>query len=87
MEICVPAQEYRIKNSGHIRGPKEQASYYQSLYASRKGYSHQNFENVTSINVPRLSDDNKQSCEGKLTIPKSQKAIKEMKNNKTPGNF
>jgi hypothetical protein len=20
-EICVPAQEYRIKNSGHIRGP------------------------------------------------------------------
>jgi hypothetical protein len=65
----------------------EQAKFYKALYSSRNGYSDQGFDEFTEgLNVPHLADELKQSCEGILTNMECQKVIKEMKNNKSPGN-
>ena len=66
---------------------KEQVSFYQTLYTSKKGYSHEKLEKfIEGITLPELSNDEMLSCEGILTTAECQKAIKGMKNNKSPGN-
>ena len=38
------------------------------------------------VHIPRLSTDNKQFCEGKISPGESHSILKEMKLNKSPGN-
>ena len=43
-------------------------------------------EYLNSINIPRLTDSDTQSCEGRLTIKECWDVLCSMKNNKSPGN-
>ena len=41
---------------------------------------------LRSLNLPKLSNDDRLSCEGKLTLQECREALNSMKNCKTPGN-
>ena len=64
---------------------KEEVTYYKRLYEIDTDID----ENVKTmfLNTPikRLSDEEKQSCEGMITIYECENALREMKNNKSPG--
>ena len=52
-----------------------------AVYSHRKGQDRYN-----SDTIPKISKENKISCEGKITLPEMEKVIKTFKLNKTPGN-
>ena len=61
----------------------ETRNYYQNLYEEREV---QNINLETIINNPvKLSDNEKEKLEGKLSYTELHSALKEMKNNKSPG--
>ena len=61
-------------------------NYYQDLY-SEKEIDQLKFDSFTNNDtIPKLSEENKMSCEGKITLPEMEKVIKTFKLNKTPGN-
>ena len=41
---------------------------------------------LRNLNIPKLSDDDRTSCEGKLTSNECWEALKSMSSNKSPGN-
>ena len=59
-------------------------AFYKKLYSKNK----RNINEAPSLlnNIPRLSDESKELCEGKVTKDECYKMLKEMKNNKSPGN-
>ena len=66
----------------------EQKQFYQSLYSSRKTdlNSVEAARFLSQDNIPRLSNEMKISCEGKLTYTECQEIISTFQDNKTPGN-
>ena len=78
-----------ITNPEHIR--KEIKSFYENLYTKRSLKTEKNvlkecLEHLSRINTPHLSQSDKASCEGKLTLQIIWEALISMKNRKTPGN-
>ena len=67
---------------------QEQRRFYQTLYQSRNVNLDSQEANYffSQPNIPRLSDFDKQSCEGELTINECKDVLKTFDNGKTPGN-
>ena len=67
----------------------EQKRFYQELYQSTNGMSN-NTEKITlflgNLNIPKLSEREKNSCEGKIYVSECHKLLDSFQNNKTPGN-
>lgn len=71
--------------------PKEildlQANYYETLYSPGKEKTkEETIDYLSQIDTPQLSEEQKLSCEGELTIEECLSSLKALKNNKTPGN-
>ena len=66
---------------------KEQRNFYQELYTSKLNSSTSN--NIDTFflnsNIPKLSEEDKQSCEEKLSIEDYLDALKKLSNDKFPG--
>ena len=61
--------------------------FYSSLYKRRSAKTEQDCpEYLHNINIPQLSQSERESCEGLLTKRECWKELSSMKNNKTPGN-
>ena len=61
--------------------------FYASLYKLRSAKTEQDcLEYLHNINIPKLSQSERESCEGLLTKSECWKALSSMKNNKSPGN-
>ena len=76
-----------ITNLEHIR--KEIKSFYvnENLYTKKSSKTEREcLEYLSRINTPHLSQSDKVSCEGKLTLQNIWEALISMKNGKTPGN-
>ena len=66
---------------------EEIKSFYTNLYTSKSRETEgECLQHITSINTPKLSDTDKLSCEGKLTLQNCWDALSSMKSGKTPGN-
>jgi hypothetical protein len=72
-----------------IRDPvkilKEQKKYYENLYEEKDPGLIYNNEFLATQNVKKLSDMQKLSCEGLITLTEIKYVIKNAKNNKSPG--
>ena len=65
---------------------KETQNFYQNLY-NKKNVENVNLNNLLSTsNVPKLSDAQKDQLEGLLTYEECLKTLKNMNNDKSPGN-
>ena len=74
-----------ITNPEHIR--KEIKSFHENLYIKKSLKTEREcLEYLSRINTPHLSQSDKASCEGKLTLQSIWEALISMKNGKTPGN-
>ena len=66
---------------------KEQRNFYQELYTSKLNSSTSN--NIDTFflnsNIPKLSEEDKQSCEEKLSTEDYLNALKKLSNDKSPG--
>lgn len=60
--------------------------FYENLYACKNGEITEDIENMFLNELPKLSKENKEYCEGKITMAECYQAVKEMKWNKSPGN-
>ena len=62
--------------------------FYKDLYSSKQKQFNEEKADIflKSNNLPKLTDEDKQSCEGLLTKEECRKALKDMAPNKTPGN-
>ena len=66
---------------------EEVKSFYTNLYTSKSRKTEREcLQYIASINTPKLSDTDKLSCEGKLTLQNCWDALSSMKSGKTPGN-
>ena len=66
---------------------EEIKSFYTNLYTSKSRKTEREcLQYIASINTPKLSDTDKLSCEGKLTLQNCWDALNSMKSGKTPGN-
>lgn len=67
----------------------EQKRFYQELYQSINRMSN-NSETISlfldNLNIPKLSETDKNSCEGKISAGECYKLLDSFQNNKTPGN-
>ena len=74
-----------IDNPEHIR--KQIKSFYENPYTKKSLQTEREcLEYLTRINTPHLSESDKASCEGKLTLQNIWEALISMKNGKTTGN-
>ena len=74
-----------IANPEHIR--KQIKSFYENLYTKKSLQTErESLEYLTRINTPHLSESDKASYEGKLTLQNIWEALISIKNGKTPGN-
>ena len=65
----------------------EEKRFYQELYTSKNLGNEQATEMfLNSLNIPRLTDEQKLSCEGSITEEECVKALQSFQGNKTPGN-
>ena len=65
----------------------ELKKYYSELYSSRSLKTETEcMDYLQSLNLPKLLNEDKLSCEGKLTLQECWEALNAMKNCKTPGN-
>ena len=66
---------------------REVKLFYENLYKKRDNSSSvaDLKEDLKNVNVPILSNGEKESLEGKITVKEAGQALKNMKNNKTPG--
>ena len=62
---------------------KEIKNFYSSLYAKRNQETSK--YNFFDDSIYKLKEENKLKCEGKLTLYECEQALKQMKNNKSPG--
>lgn len=67
----------------------EQQRFYQELYSS-KNMNNENLHEIKSflkdLNIPKLSEEQKMSCEGEITPEECALILDSFQNNKTPGN-
>ena len=62
-------------------------SFYSALYKRRSEKSEAEcLDFLGNLNIPKLSDDDRTSCEGKLTLNECWEALKSMGSSKSPGN-
>ena len=45
-----------------------------------------NFSQLSNLNMPRLTEQQMLSCEGKITLEECGKVLESFQNNKAPGN-
>lgn len=67
----------------------DQKRFYQDLYTSKniKTDSTQTAESfLSNLGIPRLTEEQKLSCEGKITPDESAAVLENFQNNKSPGN-
>ena len=70
----------------------EQKRFYQNLYKSARGNEDQGGLNPNlssffgNLNLPQLSEAQKMSCEGNISVEECYKVLDTFQNNKTPGN-
>ena len=65
----------------------EEKGFYQELYTSKNLGNEQATETfLNSLNIPRLTDERKLSCEGSITEEERVRALQSFQGNKTPGN-
>ena len=66
----------------------EQKRFYSDLYQSKT--SDENKESVNAflneLNIPKLSEEQKQSCEGEISLEECKDVLDSFQNNKSPGN-
>ena len=78
-----------VLTTDYLKILNEQKRFYQELYQSTNGMSN-NTETITlfldNLNIPKLSDTEKNSCEGKISVSQCHKLLDSFQNNKTPGN-
>ena len=61
-----------------------QKKFYSNLYSDHQ--PNNNIDNyLDKLNVPSLNEEEKESCEGVLTLPEISNSVKMMKNEKAPG--
>ena len=66
---------------------KQISFFYESLFKENLSFSERNLKKyLDNISIPLLSEEKKNSCEGEITEEEILKALKSMKNNKSPGN-
>ena len=84
----------RLKISGSIKTDpfnilSEQKRFYQDLYTSKniRSNSTQTAESLLSnLDIPRLTEEQKLSCEGNITPEECAAVLESFQNNKSPGN-
>ena len=65
----------------------ELKKYYSELYTPRSLKTETEcMDYLQSLNLIKLSNDDRLSCEGKLTLQECQEALNSMETGKTPGN-
>jgi len=67
----------------------EQKRFYQNLYTSGRnetGNRHAAKSLLNNLNIPKLLDDEKLSCEGKILLKECKLILETFQNNKAPGN-
>ncbi len=62
----------------------EEHKFYSKLYEKRRNLDGMD-EYLENLNIPSLNENEKQSCEGLITLAEAASAVKLMKNNKAPG--
>ena len=64
--------------------------FYQKLYSTSKNNNADNLQAtelfLNNLNIPRLTQQQMLSCEGKITFEESAKVLESFQNNKAPGN-
>ena len=74
-----------ITDQGNIL--KEIKSFYSNLYSRKSVKTEQDcLDYLKSVNAPKLSELDKETCEGKLAVQSCWNALNTMKNGKSPGN-
>ena len=64
----------------------EQKDFYYNLYKSKATDTDSITSFLNNLNVPQLSEEQKQSCEGQITIDECKSILETFQNNKSPGN-
>lgn len=65
---------------------KKQQEYYKELYSKKIEFDESNLDEfIRDIDIPKLSDEDKDLCEGLITEEDACNALKNMKNGSTPG--
>ena len=63
-----------------------QVSYYEHLYSKKATFDNKKLINfVKNVNIPKLTDEQKKSCDGQITAEECKNAIKNMKTTSSPG--
>ena len=65
---------------------QESRDFYQLLYNSSSTKSNSIQDEIFLENVPKLSEEEKKSCEGLLTMEECSNIVSSLQNNKSPGN-
>ena len=64
--------------------------FYQKLYSTSKNNNADNLQAtelfLNNLNIPRLTEQQMLSCEGKITFEESARVLESFQNNKAPGN-
>ena len=75
-----------VKITGHKQILQEIEIFYQNLYQSEYAGSHELFADfVHTVQLPKLSDDDKENLEGELTIEECCSILKTFNFGKSPG--
>ena len=77
----------KLKSNGSIKFLSGEKRFYQELYTSKNLGNEQATEIfLNSLNIPRLTDEQKLSCEGSITEEECVKALQSFQGNKASGN-
>ena len=62
------------------------SNFYQNLYSTKdEGLNRVDLNSVVESNIPKLTKEESDQLEGKITLPELGKAVRNMKNGKSPG--
>ena len=67
----------------------EQQRFYEELYLCRNNDNDSSLKTesfLKDLNIPKLSEEEKLSCEGRITLEECTLTLESFQNNKTPGN-
>lgn len=82
-------QKLKLSNGNVTTEPnvilKTAAEFYQKLYTSKSMNSNLNYNNIF-MHVKTLDGDDKDDCEGEITMQECLSVVNELKKNKSPGN-
>ena len=65
---------------------KEIEKFYSALYAADGDTVYENHPFVQGTEIPKLSDDMRNICEGRLSVKECFDCLQSFENNKSPGN-